>query len=206
MRVAAFNSQSIVVGGEVKAPNRQPLTTISVSLVEAITAAGGLTEAGDGRRVSIQRASSRYTVDLDGYLSKGLSRNNPILRSGDVVNVPRKRAEEAYLLGQVRQPDVIDLSKDPVTLTQAITRQGGLDEVRADARGVFVFRSRTPGVITVFQLETKNPTGMLLGTRFVLEPSDVIYIVRSPLQRWNDTISGLLPSVRAATAVDSATK
>ena len=204
VRVAAFNSQSIVVGGEVKSPNRQALTTIPVSLIEAVTSAGGVSEFGDGRRVSIQRGSSGYTVDLDGYLSKGLARNNPILRSGDVVNVPRKRAEEAYLLGQVTKPDVIDLSKDPVTLTQAITRQGGLDEVRADARGVFVFRNRTPGVITVFQLETKSPTGMLLGTRFVLEPSDVIYIVRSPLQRWNDTITGLLPTVRAATAVDSA--
>ncbi len=206
VRVAAFNSQSIVVGGEVKAPNRQPLTTIPVSLIEAVTAAGGVSETGDGTRVSIQRGKTRYTVDLAGYLAKGLARNNPILRSGDVVNVPRKRAEEAYLLGQVRKPDVIDLSKDPVTLTQAITRQGGLDEVRADARGVFVFRNRTPGVITVFQLETNNPTGMLLGTRFVLEPSDVIYIVRSPLQRWNDTISGLLPSVGAATRVHDSTK
>ena len=204
VRVAAFNSQSIVVGGGVKTPNRQALTTIPVSLVEAVTAAGGLSPVGDGRRVSIQRGDTRYTVDLDGYLTKGLARNNPILRSGDVVNVPRKRAEEAYLLGQVRKPDVIDLSKDPVTLTQAITRQGGLDEVRADARGVFVFRNRRPGIITVFQLETTNPTGILLGTRFVLEPSDVIYIVRSPLQRWNDTISGLLPTVRAAVAADGA--
>lgn len=204
VRVAAFNSQSVVVGGEVKAPNRQPLTTVPLTLIEAITSAGGITQTGDARKVSIQRGGTRYIVDLDGYLSQGISSNNPVLRSGDVVNVPLRRAEEAYLLGQIRRPDVIDLSKEPVTLTQAITRQGGIDEVRADARGVFVFRNRKPGIITVFQLETTNPTGMLLGTRFVLEPEDVIYIVRSPLQRWNDTITGLLPTVQAKRAVDVA--
>ena len=202
VRVAAFNSQSVVVSGEVTAPSRQNLTTVPVTLIEAITASGGITEIGDGRRVSIQRGSSRYTVDLEGYLTAGIKQNNPVLRSGDVVNVPRRRAQEAYLLGQVQKPDVIDLSLEPVTLTQAITRQGGLVEPRADARGVFVFRARKPGVITVFQLETRNPTGLLLGTRFVLEPSDVIYIIRSPLQKWNDAISGLLPTVQAVTAAD----
>jgi polysaccharide biosynthesis/export protein len=202
VRVAAFNSQSVVVSGEVQAPNRQVLTTVPVTLVEAVTAAGGVTEEGDARRVSIQRGDTRYIVDMEGYLSDGIRQNNPTLRSGDVVNIPRRRAEEAYLLGQVQKPDVIDLSREPVTLTQAITRQGGLVEVRADARGVFVFRARQPGKITVFQLETTSPTGMLLGTRFVLEPSDVVYIIRSPLQKWNDAISGLLPTVRAVTAFD----
>lgn len=203
VRVAAFNSQSVVVSGEVTAPVRLNLTTVPVTLVEAITASGGVTELGDARRVSIQRGSKRYTVDLQGYLAAGIKQNNPVLRSGDVVNVPRRRSEEAYLLGQVKKPDVIDLSLEPVTLTQAITRQGGLDEPRADARGVFVFRARKPGVITVFQLETRNPTGLLLGTRFVLEPSDVIYVIRSPLQKWNDAISGLLPTVQAVTAADN---
>lgn len=203
VRVAAFNSQSVVVSGDVAAPRRQVLTTVPVTLIEAITASGGITPIGDGRRVSIQRGSRRYTVDLQGYLAAGISRNNPVLRNGDVVNVPRRRAEEAYLLGQVQRPNVIDLSTEPVTLTQAITRQGGLIEPRADARGVFVFRARKPGVITVFQLEIRNPTGLLLGTRFVLEPSDVIYVIRSPLQKWNDVISGLLPTVQAYTAVDN---
>jgi polysaccharide export outer membrane protein len=203
VRVAAFNSQSIVVSGEVATPNRLPLTTVPLSLIEAITAAGGVLETGDARKVSVQRGGTRYTVDLAGYLTSGIAQNNPILRGGDVVFVPILRPEEAFLLGQVKRPDVIDLSKGPVTLTQAIARKGGLDEGKADARGVFVFRAREPGKITVFQLETSSPTGMLIGTRFVLEPLDVVYAVRSPLQKWNDAISGLLPSVQAVTAVDS---
>lgn len=202
VRVATFNSQSVVVAGEIKSPNRQRLTTVPLSLVEAINAAGGFTDNADLRGVTVQRQGTLYPVDVEGFLSGGLTQNNPILRNGDVVNVPRRRALEAYLLGEIARPNVMDLSREPVTLTQAITRLGGLQAPRADARGIFVFR--IDGALTrVFQLDLRSPTGLLLGTQFLLEPGDVVYSVRTPLQRWNDTITQLLPTVQAVSAVDS---
>lgn len=202
VRVAAYNSQHAVVTGAVGAPSRQSLTSVPLTLIEAINSAGGLSSNADPRAVTVQRGGRLYNVDLQGFLDQGISANNPVLRSGDVVNVPRRSVQEAYLLGEVRNPNVIDLSQEPVTLTQAIARQGGLNELRADARGIFVFRADAAGEMTVFQLETSSPSGMLLGTRFVLEPGDVIYIVRSPLQRWNDTIPRLLPTVRAVNVAE----
>lgn len=202
VRVAAFNAQAIVVSGEVRTPNRQPLTAVPLTLIEAVNAAGGFADTADLRAVTVQRGGQSHQVDVEGFLSGGLALNNPVLRNGDVVNVPRRRAEEAYLLGELGRPNAIDLSREPITLTQAITRSGGLTPARADARGVLVFRIH--GARTrVFQLDTSNPAGLLLGTRFVLEPGDVVYVLRSPLQRWNDTIVRLLPSVQAIRAVDS---
>jgi polysaccharide export outer membrane protein len=202
VRIAAFNSQSVVVSGQVESSGKHALTTTPLTLVEAINASGGLKETADARRVTVQRDGGIYNVDYEGFLASGLSKNNPVLRSGDIVTVPRRKAEEAFILGQVKKPAAVDLSVEPVTLTQALTRQGGLDEQRADARGVFVFRA-TGSQMTVFQLETSSPMGFLLGTQFVLQPRDVVYITRSPLQRWNDTISGLLPSVQGVAAVDA---
>lgn len=201
VRVAAYNSQSIVVSGEVELPNRQPLTSVRLSLIEAVNAAGGFTEAADQRIVSIQRGGRVFRIDVQGFLEGGLAENNPILRNGDVVNIPRRQAEEAYLLGEIARPDVVDLSLEPVTLTQAITRSGGLQQTRANARGVLVFRA--DGDITrVFQLDTSTPEGLLLGTRFVLEPRDIVYVLRSSTQRWNDAINRILPSVQAVRTVD----
>lgn len=204
VRIAAYNSQAVVVSGEVRTPNRQPLTTVPLTLIEAINAAGGLAPSADARAVTVQRGGRIHNVDLQGFLVGGLAQNNPVLRNGDVVNVPRKRAEEAYLLGEIARPDVVDLSLEQITLTQAITRRGGLQQVRADARGVLVFRAGGDKV-RVFQLDTSNPAGLLLGTRFVLEPGDVVYVLRSPLQGWNDTIARLLPSVRALDSVSAVT-
>lgn len=201
VRVAAFNSQSVVVSGEIETPNRQPLTTVPLTLIEAINAAGGFTDAADPREVSVQRGGQMYRVDVEGFLAAGMTGNNPVLRNGDVINVPRRKAEEAYLLGEVARPDVVDLSRERITLTQAIARRGGLQQPRADARGVLVFRANGD-MYRVFQLDVSEATGLLLGTRFVLEPGDVVYVLRSPLQRWNDSISRLLPTVQAINTVD----
>ncbi|RDE07665.1 polysaccharide biosynthesis/export family protein [Pelagibacterium lacus] len=204
VRVAAFNSQRVVIAGEVHQPNRQSLTTTPLSLLEAINAAGGLTEKADARHVTVQRNGRTYRVDLQGFLAGGMVGNNPILVDGDVISVPSKTTEEAFVLGQVIAPGNVDLSGDPVSLTQALSRQGWIDELRADARGVFVFRL-VAGRMVVYQLDTSTPMGLLLGTRFILEPQDVVYVTRSPLSKWNDTISALLPTVQAVRSVQVVT-
>lgn len=202
VRVAEYNSQSVVVSGEVKTPNRQSLQSVPLSLIEAVNAAGGATDIGDLRNVTVQRRGKTYQVDLAGFLKGGIAQNNPILRDGDIVNVPRRRAEEAYLLGEISKPDVIDLSQDSITLTQAVARRGGLELRRATSRGVLVFRAQGHKTL-VFQLDTSTPTGLLLGTKFVLQPDDVVYVLRSGATRWNDTIIRLLPTVRAVREIDS---
>lgn len=201
VRVADFVSQSIVVSGEVNQPNRQVLTTSPLTLIEAINAAGGLKDSAEAGTVILQRNTKTYRIDLAGFLTGKVNRNNPILRDGDVVTVERKAVREAFLLGQVDKPQAIDLSEDPVSVTQAIARSGGLDEIRADTRGVFIFRGYTDK-ITVFQLSTQDPTGLLLGTKFMLSANDVVYTVRSPIARWNDTISNLLPTVTTVVRAD----
>jgi polysaccharide biosynthesis/export protein len=197
VRVATFNSQRVVIGGEVASPTTQSVQTSPMTLLEAINAAGGMTQNADASAITVRRGGNNYTVDLNGFLSAGLAANNPVLIGGDVVSVPRKILREAYLLGEIQRPSTIDLTDETITLTQAITRQGGMNEARADARGVFVFRE-VSGKMTVYQLDTSLPTALLLGAKFTLQPSDVIYITKSPLQRWNDSISRILPSVNAA--------
>lgn len=203
VRVAAFNSQAVVVTGEVATPSRQALTTVPVTLLDAVNAAGGLTEAADAGQIRLQRGQTSHVIDLQGFLDGQALRNNPLLQNGDIVSVPRKITQEAYLLGQVSRPAAIDLTQDPVTLTQAITRQGGLDERRADARGVFVFRKTGAGV-TVYQLDVASPAGLLVGTGFYLQPDDVVYVTRSPSSAWNDTISQVLPTLAVAREANDA--
>lgn len=200
VRITGFNSQRVVVGGEVGKPVTVSIRNTPLTLLEAINAAGGLGDDADARAITVRRDGISHRVDLEAFITGGLAGNNPHLKGGDVVSVPRKTLREAYLLGEVIRPATIDLTEEPVTLTQAITRQGGINEARADARGVFVFRE-VAGQITVYQLDTSTATSLLLGTKFVLRPTDVVYVTKSPLQRWNDTISRILPSVTAARTV-----
>lgn len=200
MRVASYRSQAVSVTGEVKTQTRQPLTDVALTLLDAINAAGGLTDQADPRRVTLRRDGKSYTVDMHAFLEQGVRSNNPTLLNGDVVSVGRIELLEAYLLGQIIRPSTIDLTKENITLTQAVTRVGGLAEESADARGIFVFRD-TPAGITVYQLDASNPIAYLLGARFTVMPQDVIYVTSAPLYRWNRLISSILPTLTMAGAV-----
>lgn len=202
VRVVGYKAQAVSVTGEVKSPSRQPLTDVPLTLLDAVSAAGGLTDTADPRNVTVRRGGRSYTVDLQAFLDDAASSNNPVLQNGDVVSVGRQELQEAYLLGQIVKPSTIDLTRENVTLTQAVTRVGGLKEDSADARGIFVFRD-TPMGITVFQLDASNPTAYLIGTRFVVLPQDVVYVTTAPLHRWNRLISSLLPTLTTVRAVDT---
>lgn len=196
LRITSYKAKSVAVTGEVGAPSKQVLNAVPLTLLDAITASGGLTPEADSHSVTVRRHTTTYKVNLAGFLEQGIARNNPVLRNGDVVNVPRRKKREAYILGEVGAAGVVNLNDDNVTLTQALARQSGVDELRADARGIFVFRL-VNGRQTVYQLDASIPSGLVLGTQFNLFPNDVVYVVRSPLTRWNDTISRILPSVAA---------
>lgn len=202
VRVVGYNSQAVSVTGQVESPSRQPLTDMPLTLLDAISAAGGLTEQADPRNVTVRRSGRSYTVDMKAFLDDGTSSNNPVLQNGDVINVGRQNLQEAYLLGQIIKPSTIDLTRENVTLTQAVTRVGGLKEESADARGIFVFRG-TPMGITVYQLDATNPVAYVIGTRFVILPQDVVYITSAPVYRWNRLISSLLPTLNTVRAVDT---
>ncbi len=204
LRVAAFNSQSISVAGEVRLPKRIPLTTIRMNLLEAINAAGGMGPLADARHVHVKRGGRVYNVDLDAFLRGAADGNNPLLQNEDVVFVNRRETQEAYLMGEVGRVTVVNVAEDTVTLTQSLARVGGLIGPRADARGIFVFRNRPDGSY-VYQLDISNPEGLLLGTRFVLAPDDIVYVVRAPLARWQDVLSALMPSLGAVRATQAIT-
>jgi polysaccharide export outer membrane protein len=203
VRIVGYNSQAVSVTGEVLKPSRLPLNAQPLTLLDAVDAAGGLAETADPTRVSVRRNGRVYTVDLQSFLSDGIGSNNPILLHGDVVNIPEIQKREAYLLGQIVNPSTIDLSTESLTLTQALTKAGGLDEAEADARGVFVFRNIGGNAITVHQLDASNPVAFLIGTQFYLQPQDVVYVTTDPVSRWNLLISSVLPTLITADILDS---
>lgn len=199
VRVATYKSQAVSITGEVHEPSRQQMTDTPLTLLDAVDAAGGLTPDADPRHVRIRRGERSYTVDMQAFLDEGIAANNPILQNGDVISVGRQDLQEAYLLGQIAKPSTIDLTHENVTLTQALTRVGGLREDQADARGIFVFRDSPMG-ITVYQLDASNPTAFVIGTHFVILPQDVIYVTTAPLYRWNRLISSLVPTISTVQA------
>lgn len=203
--VAEFNSQKSLVSGEVEDPGPVVLTDVPITLIEAISARGGATDDADLAFVTLQRNGRLHTLDLVAFLDENDARQNPIVVKGDVIRVSTQEARKAYVLGGVGKPRSIDLTKNRVNLTEAITEAGGLKDRYSDARGVFVFREED-GKTLVAQLDLTDATALLLGAKFNLHAKDVVFVTRAPLAQWNEVISQILPSIGGLNTVATAAR
>lgn len=202
VKVAAFNSQKVIITGAVVQAGSAAITNIPLNLLDAVNSAGGLSSAADSRRISVLRNGRTYNVNLNSFLSNARHGGNPVLRGGDIVNIPALQNNVAYVLGQVQEPGSVDLGLSGVNLTEALTRHGGLVEQSADAKGIFVFRQNRENTgFDVFQLNATTPLAFVLATEFSLHPQDVIYVVTDPAARWNAVIASLVPSISAIRGV-----
>lgn len=196
--VAGFRSQKVYVSGAVVKPGSLALTNVPLTLLDAVSQSGGFGVEADYRRISLIRNDVEYVVDLQRFFNEGNTKYNPRLQSQDIIRVPEFSNNDAFLLGEVGQPGTIPLRFSDVSLTHALATVGGIDNRAADARGIFIFRRQQESEnIKVYQLDAKRPTAYLLGTQFVLKPSDVVYVTSAPAARWNRLVLNIIPSLSA---------
>lgn len=203
VRVAGYRSQRFFVSGSVQQPGTFPITDIPLTLIDAINAAGGLTDQADLFDVRLSRGNETNIVPLYEILFEGDVSQNLVLRHGDVVHVAPNERRHAFILGEVLEPQSIPLTNRPMSLTQALATVGGIQEGRADGRGVYVIRnSKYEGVVDVYQLDMSRAWALALGDQFVLEPRDVVYVSAAPITRWNRWVSNVLPSLQGLFNID----
>ncbi|APX93265.1 polysaccharide export protein Wza [Halomonas sp. 1513] len=200
VRLADFNSQKVFVTGEVVEPGRLPITNVPLTVLDAISHAGGLGEMANWHEVILTRQGEDHRISLYDMLNRGDLEQNMLLRDGDVLHIGDNASQQVYVMGEVNEVRNVPIGRSRVSLTDALTRAGGFNEAQANARGIFVIRqaaATSDKLATVYQLDARNAAAMMLGTEFMLQPNDIIYVTTTPLGRWNRVVSQLLPTVTA---------
>ena len=203
VRVAGYRSQRFFVAGSVAKPGTFPITDIPLTLVDAINRAGGLTDNADLFDVRLTRGDKSRVTPLYDILYEGDVAKNVVLQHGDVVHVAPNELRHAFVFGEVIQPQALPLTNRPLSLTQALANVGGIQEARADGRGVYVVRgSEFEGVVDVYQLDISKAWMLALGDQFILEARDIVYVSPAPITRWNRWVSNVLPSLQGIYNID----
>ena len=199
VNVAAFNSKKVYLSGEVSEPKTLAITSVPLTLVDAISQVGSANPGANWHSVYLNRDGQQEQISLYELMRNGDMSQNRLLQPGDILHVPSAENQAVAVMGQVVRPGNLPLGNERMTLTDALARSGGINEISAEASGIFVIRGNEPGnnkLATVYQLDVRNAAAFTLGSRFALEPQDVIYVTTAPLARWNRVISQLLPSIR----------
>lgn len=198
VRVAAFNAKKVYVSGEVATPGTQPITNVPLTVLDAISAAGGATENANWHNITLTRNGDERSLSLYEMLKRGDLAQNTLLQPGDVLHIASAENQNISVMGQVTNPGNITTGRERLSLTDALGRAGGVVESRAEPSGIFVIRGNPPGsekMATVYQLDISNAVALNMGSYFPLEPHDLVYVTSAPLARWNNVISLLLPSI-----------
>ena len=208
--VSAFKAHKVTVTGAVSTPGQTTLTNVPLRLMDVVNAASTADDA-DLSRVAILRGRTRYLVDLQAFMREGKRQYNPIMLPGDLVNVPPLEDNKVFTFGEIGTGE-FTLGPNRRTLTEVLASSGGIDRMRADARGVFVFRRTglSPDAFDVYQFNLRTATVLVLTTDFAMAPLDIVFVTNDPITRWNDTVGKLLSPltgiVRAQGVADSLTQ
>lgn len=167
--VREIRSRAVYFVGGIGKPGPMQLTQ-ELSLLQAVSLAGGLLPAADQESAFVLRDGNKIPVNFTDLMKKGDLKYNITLKPGDTVVVPV--AESVYVQGEVKAPGIVKFTSD-LTIVKAITQAGGFTQMAAPKR-VSIVRGEGPKKETI----KVNVDAMMRDseTDVALKPADIIIV------------------------------
>lgn len=179
------NSVDIVSG--VAQPGSYPLSERNLALTTLLATAGGVTASLSNPIVQITRGGTVYRQPLEHILANPA--RDPSLQGGDRIAViadPRKFT----VLGAAGREQVMPFDTHKVSALRAVSMTGGMNDARADPKGILVLRRYPTGQVghadgppkerVVFSFDLTRADGLFSADDFALQDGDVLLATQAP--------------------------
>jgi polysaccharide export outer membrane protein len=214
------HSSVVSVLGDVNTPGVLALNSVGERLLALIARAGGPKFEAIESYVTLQRDGKRVKVLLSRVVHD--PRENIFVRPNDVIFLTRE-SPTFTALGALNQNvfgfnSEIPFDVETLTLAQAMGKSGGLNDNQSDPSELYVYRyedrryleklgvdttkftlDRVP---TIYHLNLRDPSGMLLASAFQMKIKDVMYVANAKVVDYYKLL--LLINNTAATASNTA--
>ena len=219
VRMTRNTTSNVTVVGEVTQSTLLPITPRGERLLDAIAAAGGVKQPVNKITLQLSRGQVVRDIALEKVIQD--PKQNIKLYPGDVVTAYYQPLSFTAL-GATGKNDEINFEAQGVTLAQAIARVGGVQDARANASGVYVFRFESREAVgaevmpkvansegklpIVYRLDMSDPTAFFVAQNFEVRNKDVLYVANASsveLQKFlNILISVIYPIVNVGNIVN----
>ena len=186
------NSVDLVSG--VIQPGIYPMPDRNFTVMGLISAGGGISSTLNNPQIRLVRGGAIYGTSVDRLL------NNPgldtLLRGGDRVFVEE---DSRYFLsfGATGQESLHIFPKDQISAMDAVSIMGGLQDNRADPKGLLILREYPGSAMqagtrgprqtrVVFSVDLTSADGLFSARRFQINPDDLVIAPESPI---NDVVT-----------------
>jgi polysaccharide export outer membrane protein len=188
-------TDTVTVSGEVVGGARVPLSVGGDHLLDMIAAAGGAKAPVYQTFVQLTREGVTVTIPMQQLVSN--PSENIYAWPGDVLTLVQ--LPQTYsVFGAATTNSQTPFNAPKLSLAEALAKSGGLQDIRADPQGVFLFRFEPPAVVNalrapplpvgpngaspvVYRLNLKEAQNFFYAERFPVQDKDVIYIANAPL-------------------------
>lgn len=186
---------NVTIVGDVMTSALLPLTAKGERVLDALASAGGVKQPVGKTTIQISREGRVQSMPLEAVIRD--PRQNIRLQSEDVITV-LFQPFSFTALGATGTNAEVPFEGTGLTLAQALGRVGGLQDNRADVKGVFLFRledmaaldvgdpasvKTTPDgkVPVIYRVDLKNPATFFVAQSFPIRNGDVLYVSNAPL-------------------------
>ncbi|UCV20761.1 polysaccharide biosynthesis/export family protein [Ferribacterium limneticum] len=217
VRITRNATSNVTVVGEVTQSLRMPLTAKGERLLDAIAASGGVRQPVGKMTVQVTRGDVVQAMALDTVIQD--PKQNIVLQPGDVVTALFQPLSFTAL-GATGKNEEVFFEAQGITLAQALARSGGLQDNRADSRGVFIFRYEEPLVLgvagenppltpdgkvpVIYRVDLKDPRSFFVAQGFPIRNKDVMYISNAPaaeLQKFLNILTSVVFTAQGLGAI-----
>jgi polysaccharide biosynthesis/export protein len=186
-------TNSATVTGEVIAGARVPLSLKGDRLLDLIAAAGGAKTPVYETFVRLSRDGATATIPMEMLVSDPAE--NIYAYPGDVLTLVRL-PQSFTVFGATGANAQVNFTAERMTLVEALAKAGGLQDLRADPAGVFLFRYEPPPIVKtlgrpqlgtgpegsspmVYRLDLSDAKSYFLAQRFPIHDKDIIYVANA---------------------------
>jgi len=188
------NASTVTVAGDVAAGARVPLSVRGERLLDVLAAAGGVRAPSHETRIQLTRGGQSASLPLLRVLQD--PRENIYLQAGDVLAATRQ-PQSFTAFGATGRNAQIEFGAEKISLIEAVAKTGGLQDNRADPRGVYLLRYEPREVVqalrgtpasasgpalvrVVYRLDLTQAQSYFLAQRFGMRDRDIIYVSSAP--------------------------